>query len=309
MKFAIISDVHGNNDALKKVMEDADRYKIDRFIFLGDYIFDLPFSNEVVQCISKTKNAIAVLGNKETYLNYLSKDNQTNWVYNQLGALYQTYRELSAETFAFISTLKECAYIPLEKGGLLYASHYFKNMPQQSQKAFASATFYKKMTAVPFTHEQYLKAFQCLINQKIYRAFFDQIDAKVILTGHTHLQSYGYCGKKLIINPGSCGQPLDFDNRAAYTILEETPTGFHVTERRVKYDMEAAIQATKKSQVYACGTIWCELVFLAMKTGRDYFGVIFDIASEIAALKGETGKLYTNETWRQAYDILVATRL
>lgn len=48
MKFAIISDIHGNYPALVKVIEDANLNDVDRFIFIGDYIFDLPFSNDVV---------------------------------------------------------------------------------------------------------------------------------------------------------------------------------------------------------------------------------------------------------------------
>ena len=49
MRIAIISDVHGNYPALLSVVEDAVSNHVDKFIFAGDYIFDLPFSNEVVR--------------------------------------------------------------------------------------------------------------------------------------------------------------------------------------------------------------------------------------------------------------------
>ncbi len=309
MKFAIISDVHGNYPALVKVIEDANLNNVDRFIFIGDYIFDLPFSNDVVQYISKLKNADVILGNKETYLKGLSKDNQSSWVFDQMGALHQIYRELSTETKNFISTLKEEAYIPLESNNFIYASHYTKGMPQQAKKDCGSASFHKKMLESPFSHEQFLEDFRMLINQDDYKKIFNEINAEIILFGHNHLQAYGYCNDKLIINPGSCGQPLDFDNRAAYTILEETHSGFNVIEKRVEYDIEATIQAAKKTKVYECGTIWCELVFLAMRTGRDYFGILFEMASEIASSKGEKGNFFTNETWQQAYNIFISTRL
>lgn len=305
MKFAIISDVHGNYPALIKVIEDAKFNKVDRFIFIGDYIFDLPFSNEVIHYLSKMENTDVVLGNKEKYLDGLSKENQSNWVFNQIGAIYQTYRELTPEAMNFISTLKECKYIPLENGGYIYANHYPKNMPALFRKGYGSSTFHKKMIETPFSHEQFLKDFATLIEQDSNRSAFDDIDAKVILMGHNHLQCYGYCGQKLIINPGSCGQPLDFDTRAAYTILEELPTGFNVIERRVEYNIEATINLSKKSMVYEYGTIWCELVFLAMRTGRDYFGFFFELATQIATTKGEKSDFFTNETWQQAYELFM----
>lgn len=306
MIYAIISDVHGNYPALARVIEDAKSNKVDRFIFLGDYVFDLPFSNDVVQYISKLKNTDVILGNKEIYLKALSMDNQSSWVFKQMGAVYQTYRELSTEMMNFISTLKEETYIPLKSNNFIYASHYTKGMPQQAKKDCGSASFHKKMLKSPFSHEQFLDDFRIMINQDDYKKMFNEINAAIILMGHNHLQAYGYCGDKLIINPGSCGQPLDFDNRAAYTILEETQTGFNVIEKRVEYDIETTIQSAKKSKIYECGTIWCELVFLAMRTGRDYFGIFFEIASEIATSKGEKGNFFTNETWQQAYDIFIS---
>ncbi len=301
MKTAIISDVHGNYSALIKVIEHATLNKVDRFIFIGDYVFDLPFSNEVVKYISLLKNADVVLGNKEVYLKALSQENQAAWVFDQMGAMYQTYRELSEEALAFISTLKEDAYIPLQSGGFIYASHYPKDMLQGIKADCTSSQFHKKMIERLFSHEQFLCDFSELLKQDEFKSLFGKIEAKVILFGHNHLQSYGYCGEKLIINPGSCGLPLDFDTRASYTMLEETESGLAVIEHRVEYDIEATIEQTKKSKVYACGRVWLELVFLAMRTGRDYFGLFFKIATELAISKGETSGFFTNETWKQAY--------
>lgn len=37
MRFAIVSDIHGNLPALNAVIEDAGKNSIDTFIFVGDY--------------------------------------------------------------------------------------------------------------------------------------------------------------------------------------------------------------------------------------------------------------------------------
>ena len=45
-------------------------------------------------------------------------------------------------------------------------------------------------------------------------------------------------GDKLVINPGSIGQPRDGDPRASYAVIEDN----RVELKRVEYDVEATIQ-------------------------------------------------------------------
>jgi len=51
MKYALISDIHGNIDALKAVLADAKRNNVQHYIFLGDYCIGLAYPNEVLNCI------------------------------------------------------------------------------------------------------------------------------------------------------------------------------------------------------------------------------------------------------------------
>lgn len=53
MKFAFISDVHGNLPALNAVIEDAERERAEQFIFAGDYCLSNPWPDE---CITRMKN-------------------------------------------------------------------------------------------------------------------------------------------------------------------------------------------------------------------------------------------------------------
>ncbi len=306
MKAAIISDVHGNYPALIRVLEDARNHNVDQFVFIGDYIFDLPYSNEVTRLLMKLEDAYIIKGNKEVYLSGLSQANQAEWIYDQLGVVYQTFRELEPDVLEYLSALEEDKYIRLDNDELLFATHYFKNIKPESKQKCGSASFHRRMLDRPFTHGQFLEDFQALLQNDDMKKEIDSIDASVIVFGHNHLQSYGYCNGKLIINPGSCGQPLDFVADAAYTILEATPDGYIVEERRVKYDIEALVNDAKSSKLYECGKIWSELVFLALRTGRDYFGIFFDVAGQIAASKGEEGQLFSNDTWKEAYERFTA---
>lgn len=57
MKYAIISDIHGNMPALKLVLEDARKQGADAFLFAGDYCVSAPWFNEVVACMRSLTNA------------------------------------------------------------------------------------------------------------------------------------------------------------------------------------------------------------------------------------------------------------
>lgn len=302
MKIAIISDVHGNYPALVNVVADARSNNVDQFVFTGDYIFDLPYSNDVVHLIMNTNNACVIKGNKETYLVSLSKDDQKDWVYDQIGGIYQTFRDLSNDVINYLLGLKEEAYLPLDNGEVLYATHYLKNTIQKIKQTCSSSGYHRQMLTAPFTHEQFLGNFHSVLMQEDLRKEIGSINASVIVFGHNHLQGYGYVDGKLIINPGSCGQPLDFNPEAAYTILETTQNGYAVTEKRVAFDIDSIINHTKESLLYINGKIWTELVLLSLRTGRDYYGFFFETAQKIADLKGEKGQFFSNETWKEAYD-------
>lgn len=308
MRIALISDIHGNYPALMNVVEDAALNNVDKMVFVGDYIFDLPFSNEVVRCLMKLENAHIIKGNKEAHLGTLANENQNNWTSDQLGGIYQTYRELAPDELSFLNELDDECRIEINSNLSIYAAHVPCIFEQQPDKtSCTSSNYHKRMLKRPFTHEQYLVEFNDIVNTNECKALIDQINSNVIVFGHNHLQAFAYCGDKLIINPGSCGQPLDFNSDAAYTILEVATDGLNVIERRVPYDVEAVIKQAKESVLYEKGRIWSELVFLALRCGRDYFGMYFEIAGQIARSKNEEGSFFSNTTWHEAWSVFEET--
>ncbi|GAJ13253.1 unnamed protein product, partial [marine sediment metagenome] len=73
---------------------------------------------------------------------------------------------------------------------------------------------------------------------------FEVVDADVIILGHTHYPMIKQIGGRLIINPGSCGQPRDYDPRASFAILDTLTK--EVSIERVQYDVEEVCQAVRK---------------------------------------------------------------
>ena len=309
MRIAVIADIHGNYPAFISVIENAKLNNVDKFIFAGDYIFDQPFSNEVVHLMMKLENAHIIKGNKEGYLSSLTNETQDKQMSKQFGSMYQTYKELLPDVFDFLVNLDDECHIKLNSGISIYTSHYPYNIisgysPQLV--LFKSSNFHSRMIETPFTHEQYLEDFNTAVNDVNIKSKLEKIDEDVIIFAHNHLQAYGYCGDKLIINPGSCGQSLDFNTDAAYTILEITDNGFNVIEKRVKYDIEYAVNQIKKSMLYEKGRVYSEIVILAITTGKDNLEILFDIAQKLALSKNEPQRGYfSDSTWEEAYEIFI----
>src|SRR5574344_2722378 len=66
-RIALISDIHGNLEALESILEDIKVQEIDEIICLGDTIDIGPNSKECVDLLIEN-NIKSVLGNHEIYL-------------------------------------------------------------------------------------------------------------------------------------------------------------------------------------------------------------------------------------------------
>jgi putative phosphoesterase len=69
------------------------------------------------------------------------------------------------------------------------------------------------------------------------------VEADVVCVGHTHLPYVLEVGDKLVINPGSVGQPRDGDPRAAYAIIDDN----RVELKRAAYAIDEAVRSIDES--------------------------------------------------------------
>ncbi len=71
------------------------------------------------------------------------------------------------------------------------------------------------------------------------------VDADVVCVGHTHLPYVLQVGDKLVINPGSLGQPRDGDPRGSYAVIEDN----RVELKRVEYSVDETIRVIQDSNL------------------------------------------------------------
>ena len=238
MKYAIISDVHGNLPALEAVLADAADNGVDGYVFAGDTMSDLPWVNEAAEIIRNLPQSYTVAGNRDSLPEKYGFGAKTLVGIDQMEVLYRTIKGLTPENFGWFSGLPKHCFVPLPFHGQAYAVHWISKLFGNEKKPWNSSKMFREiMEAQPFTHGQLLEQFSRELEGKdireAVREALADIDASVIVFGHSHVQWYGWCEGRLLINPGSCGLPLDFDARAPYTILEDTENGLSVEERRV----------------------------------------------------------------------------
>ena len=75
MKILIYSDVHGNKDALEKLINHSEYKSADMRIFLGDIVSFCPYPNECINLLKNT-NDIVLKGNHDVYCAHGISENE-----------------------------------------------------------------------------------------------------------------------------------------------------------------------------------------------------------------------------------------
>jgi len=207
VKVAVISDIHSNLHALKEVLKDVDARGIQEILCAGDLVGYGAFPNEVVEEM-RTRNATCIYGNHDLAV---VRINPVGMNPNAAAAVNWTSKNISAQAADYLKDLKSQAHLKIGETdvGLYHGS------PRDDDE------YLYEGDAVP----ELLEMAQC----------------QVLVTGHTHVPYIKVTSRGMLVNPGSVGQPRDFDPRASYFIFDEKEMSF--ISRRLTYDVKSASQA------------------------------------------------------------------
>jgi predicted phosphodiesterase len=299
-KYAIFSDIHGNVHALKAGLADAKVHGVDRHIFLGDYAHGFPWGNEVVDTIRSIDSAVVIRGNAEGYLIDLHNKPQTEWTLEQFKPVYWAYRSLSNANLAYLMSLPTTLSINdnsetisiMHSSGIFYRSQ--KIAPFHSEQL-------RKLMPEPFTHQQYLEIAQsAILSRSDALADINALPKGIYLFGHNHMQFHMGHDGRLFINPGSCGEALDWSATAAYTLLEREAGNWVVTERRVEYDLDAVVGGLRSSGYAEYAPVWSEVMKAELLTGKDCFLPFALHLIDTGMKLGHTDYPVSNDIWDAA---------
>ena len=229
-KIAVLSDIHGNTNALETVLADAKAAKVDEYWLLGDVLMPGTGRRRILNLLADLPITVRVLGNWE--------DSLWRGLHRKLDLTKASHRYL----------LRQCQYILEEISPEEIEDLH--NQPMQVHRQFGDLT-------VGITHnlpdKNWGRELIHMGKQEDFDRLVTEPYASIAVYGHIHQQllRYGSDGQ-LILNPGSIGQPffldakLRNDLRAQYMILEFDEAGLaDVDFRRVDYDVEAELQLAK----------------------------------------------------------------
>jgi len=230
MRYAVISDIHSNLEALQVVIDDIKKENVDKVICCGDIIGYGPNPKECIELISSMKNAEIIMGNHDAAV--ADKIDTSDFNENAKKAIEINRSLLVDRELAYLSALK---YEHREAGIL-----FVHGSPRDPVMEYLSTlTKLRENIAV-------MKERICVVGHTHVPMVFsmDEAGKEEILDIEKENTFVLKDENRYIINAGSVGQPRDSDNRSCFIYLDTDKKT--VSFRRLKYDIEKVQEKMKE---------------------------------------------------------------
>jgi putative phosphoesterase len=203
VKIVILSDIHGNLDALRSITETYDELWV-----LGDLVNYGPQPSEVIDFV-RGHAAVVVSGNHDFAIG-AGDDPHCSPAFREMARAMQDYTQ---------SVLTEA-----ERAWL-------RGLPHSARRE-VDGTRFLLCHATPSDLFRYGPA-----EAGFWRQEAAATDADILLVGHTHLPFDLNLGDQRVVNPGSVGQPKHGRPEACYAVWNDG----EIELRSQPYDFEATI--------------------------------------------------------------------
>jgi putative phosphoesterase len=228
MRLAVLSDIHGNADALAAVLADVAWFAPDAIVNLGDCFSGPLDAGRTADMLEGAGIAATVRGNCDRYL----CDPATMERWDQVA-----YPQLSARTRAWLSTLPVTAVI--DDVFLCHATPLDDETAWLDEHTTAGPTMRRTLDWIT--------------------GHATDIRQSIMLCGHTHTpRLVRLVDGRLIVNPGSVGcpgymggagdsrQPISTGTPfAAYAMIDRAGGTWSVTQHHIPYDTAPAISLAR----------------------------------------------------------------
>lgn len=235
MRYALLSDVHGNLPALEAVLRAIDaRDGVDAVFHLGDLVGYGPWPDEVVALLA-AREMVGVVGN---YDSTVATD------YAHCGCRYEDPRQ---EALAHASYSWTCARVTAA------TKRYLRDLPfrvdlrplggHRSGPRVVLIHGNPVLNTVYWTEDR---------SDDFCRKMIGHLGVKagdVVAFGHTHKPWSRVVDGVLLVNTGSVGRPKDGDWRACWVELEVGEGEASAVIERVPYDLARAAAAIRASEL------------------------------------------------------------
>jgi predicted phosphodiesterase len=224
MRYAVISDIHSNLEALKAVLSDIDKGGVDEIVSLGDIV---GYNADPVACLDLVMGhgIRSVIGNHDR----LAAGGEEPSAFNVIAAeaLIWTRERLSDAQKGFLKGLPATLVVDgsflIAHGSLYSTDEYVSDVGRAALNLARVKEFGLDVSFLGHTHIP--AAYELHDGEASERPIGD------FLVKRGEASAW-------LVNPGAIGQPRDFDPRAAYVVYDAESR--RVKFKRVEYDVELA---------------------------------------------------------------------
>lgn len=223
MRYAVISDIHSNLEALTAFLVEKERLAIDTVVCLGDIVGYNANPNECIDLVRKC-GFVCLMGNHDSRGAGLAEPTEFN--YNASMAIRWTRQVLTSENVAFLASLPPVVSVDSR----FLAFHGWLN--DTDRYIMSSVDAEKNFSLMADAGRERIGFFGHTHIPAVYFKKDGGVD-KILPADDVRLEK----DASYLINPGSIGQPRDRDPRASFCIFDvkKRLVSFH----RVVYDIQA----------------------------------------------------------------------
>lgn len=217
MKIAILSDIHGNDTALRAVLMEIDKIGVDKILFLGDYV-GYYYNADIIFNLIKDYDKELIKGNHELLLEQALDNNEKALATQKKYGSGIEYAEktLSTEQINHLINLPEKKELKIDGLKILIChgspwdvwQYIYPDSSEESKK-------------------------KCL-----------ETDADFVFIGHSHRSFIYEQSKKVLINVGSVGQNRKVGGIASWCLLD-TEKNVYVS-KETHYDIKTLVKQINK---------------------------------------------------------------
>jgi len=181
MAIGIISDIHGNYEALKAVLAELDRLEIGEVYCLGDVV---GYYTQVNECCEELirRGIPNLMGNHDWYMVGGGLCDRSKSVNDCIEYQRKVITEENVDWLRSSAIQRVVDNIHMVHGGWSNPIDEYLEFPEGE--------------------------------------YFARVIGDVFMSGHTHVQAVHRFGDKVYCNPGSVGQPRDGDPRSAFAVYD-----------------------------------------------------------------------------------------
>jgi putative phosphoesterase len=234
VRLGVIADIHGNDVALRAVLEDAARLDVDRWWVLGDLVLFGPRPAEVLELLDGLPGISMLSGNTDRYV-----------LTGEQPAPHATVADAAGnidlvERYAAMAAGIGWTRGVVDQAGLLAS---LTALPADLRLRLPGGAAVLGVHASPRADDG--PGIEPGVTDEQLRSLLAGCAADVVIGGHTHAVTDRFVDGIRALNPGSAGQPRTC-GAASWLLLEDDGETLTITHHCAPFDVDAVVSDLRR---------------------------------------------------------------